>query len=204
MTIGILGGTGDFGQGLAVRLRRLGEEVLVGSRSPRDDIVSNREAAERAELVFLSVPPAAVEATARELAGVLAGKVVVSVASPVVFRDGRPAAETGERSLAELAAEAAPEARMTAGFHTVAARALAQAEPVDEDVLICGDDAEAKAVVIGHADAIDGVRGIDAGGLRLSRELEGLTAVLIAVNRRYKVRAGVRVTGLSDERRSSA
>jgi predicted dinucleotide-binding enzyme len=91
------------------------------------------------------------------------------------------------------------------GFHDVAAGKLKAVEkPVETDILICGDDAEAKAVVIGHADAIEGVRGVDAGGLQLAREIEGLTAVLVAVNKRYKVRAGVRVTGLSDERRMMA
>jgi NADPH-dependent F420 reductase len=196
VTIGILGGTGDFGQGLAARLRSLGEEVLVGSRSPRDDIVSNREAAERADVVFLSVPPGAVEATARELADVLAGKVVVSVASPVTFRDGRPTAETGEKSLAELAVEAAPEARMTAGFHTVAAGALARPEPIDEDVIICGDDADAKAVVSELAARIVTGRVIDAGRLECARWLETLTALLLNINRNYRSETGVRITGL--------
>lgn len=196
MTIGILGGTGGFGQGLATRLRRLGEEVLVGSRSPRDDIVSNREAAERGELVFLSVPSAAVEATARELADALAEKIVVSVASSVVFRDGRPAAETGEKSLAELAAAAAPEARMTAGFHTVAARALERPEPLDEDVLICGDDAEAKAVVAELGERIVAGKAIDVGRLECARWLETLTALLLNINRNYRCETGVRITGL--------
>jgi NADPH-dependent F420 reductase len=196
VTIGILGGTGAFGQGLAARLGRLGEDVLVGSRSPHDDIVSNREAAERADLVVLSVPPAAVEATARELADALAGKVVVSVASPVVFRDGRPAAETGERSLAELAAAAAPEARMTAGFHTVAARTLARPEPIDEDVLVCGDDAEAKAVVADLAERLVTGRAVDVGRLECARWLETLTALLLNINRNYRSETGVRITGL--------
>jgi 8-hydroxy-5-deazaflavin:NADPH oxidoreductase len=196
VTIGILGGTGDFGRGLAARLRRLGEEVLVGSRSPRDDIVSNREAAERGELLFLSVPPTAVEATASELADALAGKIVVTVASPVVFRDGRPAAETGEKSLAELAADAAPEARMTAGFHTVAAGALERSEAVDEDVLICGDDAEAKAVVAELAERMVAGKAIDVGRLECARWLETLTAVLLNINRNYRSETGVRITGI--------
>lgn len=196
MIIGILGGTGDFGQGLAIRLRRLGEEVLVGSRTPRDGIVSNAEAAERAELVFLAVPPTGVEETARELAAELAGKIVVSVASPVVFRDGRPTAEPGERSLAEGAAEAAPEARMTAGFHTVAAKALAGEEPIDEDVLLCGNDAEAKQEVAALADRLVEGRAIDCGRLEAARWLETLTVLLLNINRNYKSETGVRITGI--------
>jgi 8-hydroxy-5-deazaflavin:NADPH oxidoreductase len=196
MTVGILGGTGDFGQGLATRLRSLGEDVLVGSRSPRNGSVTNAEAAERADLVFLSVPPGGVETTARDLAAVLAGKIVISVASPVVFRDGRPTIEAGDRSLAELAAQAAPEARMVAGFHTVAAKALSRPDPIDEDVLLCGDDAEAKASVVGLAERIVTGRALDCGRLEAARWLETLTALLLTINRNYKSETGVRITGL--------
>jgi 8-hydroxy-5-deazaflavin:NADPH oxidoreductase len=196
LRIAVVGGTGGFGRGLADRLGRLGEDVVVGSRSPRDDIVSNREAAEGGELVFLSVPPAAVEETATELADVLAGKITVSVASPVVFRDGRPTADPGARSLAELAAEAAPEARIVAGFHTVAAKALAAEGPIDEDVLLCGNDAEAKAVVAELADRMVTGRAIDCGRLETARWLETLTALLLNINRNYKSETGVRITGL--------
>ena len=196
MTIGVLGGTGGFGRALAERLRRLGEEVLIGSRTPREEIVSNAEAAARSELIFLSVPPAAVEPTAAALADELAGKILVSVASPVVFRDGRPAAEPGERSLAELAAAAAPQARVVAGFHTVAARALASDGPIDEDVLLCGDDAEAKGVVAALAERIVTGKAVDCGRLETARWLETLTALLLNINRNYRCETGVRITGL--------
>lgn len=195
--IGILGGSGDFGQGLAERLRRLGEEVVIGSRTPRDDFVANAEAARTAEIVFLSVPPEGVEATARDLADALAGRIVVSVASPVVFRDGKAGAEPGDLSLAELAARAAPEARIVAGFHTVSAKLLADPEKaLHEDVLICGDDAEAKAVVAALAERLVEGRAVDAGRLEVARWVEPLTAVLLNVNRRYKATSGISVTGL--------
>ena len=195
--IGILGGSGDFGQGLAERLRRLGEEVVIGSRTPRDDFVANAEAARSAELVFLSVPPEGVEATARDLADALAGRIVVSVASPVVFRDGKAGADPGDLSLAELAARAAPEARVVAGFHTVSAKLLADpAKPLHEDVLVCGDDAEAKGVVGALAERLVEGRAVDAGRLEVARWLEPLTAVLLNVNRSYKANSGIRVTGL--------
>ncbi len=196
MTIAIIGGTGGFGRGLAERLRRTGEHVLVGSRTPRDEIVSNREAAERADVVFLSVPPEGVDAMARELADVLAGKVVVSVASPVAFRGGRPTAEPGERSLAELVAEAAPGARVVAGFHTVAARGLGRESPLDEDVLICGEDDEAKRVVARIAETLVEGRAVDTGPLETARWLETLTALLLNINRNYRSETGVRITGL--------
>jgi 8-hydroxy-5-deazaflavin:NADPH oxidoreductase len=196
VTIGILGGTGAFGRALGLRLERLGEEVFLGSRTPRDEFVANAEAARRGELVFVAVPPDGVEPTTRELGGDLAGKVVVSVASPVVFRDGRPSLEAGERSLAELVAEAAPEARVVAGFHTVAAKALASEDPIDEDVLICGDDADAKRVVGELAERIVNGRAIDAGRLEAARWLETLTVVLLNINRNYKSQTGIRITGL--------
>ena len=195
--IGIVGGTGDFGQGLAERLRRLGEEVELGSRTPHDEFVSNRECAEDADIVFLSVPPEGLAEMCANLASNLEGKIAVSVASPVVFVGGKPAAAPRELSLAELGAQGAPGARMVAGFHTLSAKALARVdEPLDEDVLLCGDDEEAKAVVAGLAERLVEGRAVDAGRLEVARWLEPLTAVLLNVNRRYKVSSGVKVTGL--------
>jgi len=195
--IGIVGGTGDFGRGLAGRLRRLGEEVVVGSRTPRDELVANEEAAGAGEIVFLSVPPAGVEATAAALARPLAGKILVSVASPVVVRGGVASVDAGERSLAEMAAAAAPGARVVAGFHTVSAKALADLDrPLEEDVLLAADDAEAKEAVAELAERLVAGRVVDAGPLEAAGSLETLTAVLVNVNRRYRTNAGVRITGL--------
>jgi NADPH-dependent F420 reductase len=131
------------------------------------------------------------------LAQNLEGKITVSVASPIVFIEGQPGAAVGELSLAELAQRAAAGARVVAGFHTVSAKALARADdPLDEDVLICGDDEEAKAVVAELAERIIEGRAVDAGRLEVARWLEPTTAVLLNVNRRYKANAGVRITGL--------
>lgn len=195
--IGILGGSGDFGQGLAERLGRLGEDVVIGSRTPRGAFVSNAEAARASDVVFLSVPPQGVEGTARELADQLAGRIVVSVASPVVFVDGKPAARPAELSLAELAQRAAPAARLVAGFHTVSAKMLADVDQtLAEDVLVCGDDEEAKEVVASLGEQLVDGRAVDCGRLEVARWLEPLTAVLLNVNRRYRTNSGVRVTGL--------
>jgi 8-hydroxy-5-deazaflavin:NADPH oxidoreductase len=197
--IGIVGGSGDFGQGLAERLQRIGEEVVIGSRTPRDEFVSNEEACRRSEVVFLSVPPGGVADMSRVLRDVLAGRIVVSVAAPIVFVDGQVGAASEEISLAEITAVEAPDARVVAGFHTVSARALADPElPLDEDVLLAGDDAEAKDVVAGLAGRLVEGRAVDCGRLEVARWLETLTAVLLNVNRRYKVNAGVRVTGLPE------
>ena len=197
--IGIVGGSGDFGQGLAERLRRIGEEVVIGSRTPRGDFVSNPEASLASSVVFLSVPPGGVADMALGLRDALAGRIIVSVAAPVVFREGKPGAEPGELSLAEITAAAAPEARVVSGFHTVSAKALADADvQLDEDVLLAGDDAEAKAVVADLAERLVLGRAVDCGRLEVSRWLETLTAVILNVNRRYKTNAGVRVTGLPE------
>jgi 8-hydroxy-5-deazaflavin:NADPH oxidoreductase len=195
--IALLGGSGDFGQGLAERFRRLGEEVVIGSRTPRGEFVANAEAARAADVAFLCFPPEGVEPSTQGLADDLAGRIVVSVASPVVFRDGKAGADPGELSLAELAARAAPEARVVAGFHTVSAKALADhGKQLDEDVLLCGDDREAKGVVAQLAERLVSGRAVDCGRLEVARWLEPLTAVLLNVNRRYKANSGVRVTGL--------
>jgi len=195
--IGIVGGSGGFGQGIATRLRAHGHDVLIGSRTPRDDFVSNPEACDRSDVVFLSVPPAHVEAMAHELGPHLRGKIAVSVATAVVFRDGRPTAEPGPVSIAELLAAGAPEARVVSGFHTVSAKGLADAaHELDDDVLLCGDDEVAKESVSALARQIVSGRVIDAGPLSVSRWLETITAVLLNVNRRYKAHTGIKITGL--------
>lgn len=195
--IGIVGGSGDFGQGLAGRLRKHGHDVVIGSRSPREEFVANAEACRCSDVVFLSIPPASVAEMTRELAPDLDGKIAVSVATAVVFRDGKPFAEQGEISLAEIVAREAPGARVVAGFHTVSSKSLAAVErELHEDVLFCGDDAEAKAVVEGLAAKVVVGRAVDAGPLVVSRWLETLTAVLLNVNRRYKAHTGIKITDL--------
>lgn len=195
--IGIVGGSGDFGQGVAGRLRVHGHEVVIGSRTPRDEFVSNPECCERSEVVFLSIPGDGVRPMVRELSRRLAGKVVVSVATSVVFRAGRPTAEPGPISLAELAQREAPDARVVAALHTVSARLLAKLDhELDEDTLLCGDDDEAKAVVAELCERLIAGRALDCGRLESARWLETLTAVLLNVNRRYRANTGIRITGL--------
>jgi NADPH-dependent F420 reductase len=187
--IGIVGGSGDFGQGLAKRLSRVGEEVIIGSRTPREDFVSNPEACRRSDVVFLCVPPENAVKMAEDLAEGLRDRIVVSVASSLRPPEGA--------SLAELSAAAAPGARFVAGFHTVSAKLLGELDHVlDEDVLLCGDDEEAKAPVAGLAERIVAGRAVDCGGLRTARRLETLTGLLVTVNRRYRTNAGVRITGI--------
>ena len=195
--IGIVGGSGDFGQGLAARLRAHGYGVLIGSRTPRDDFVSNLECCRGSDLVFLSIPPGSVEAMSRELGPCLAGKIAVSVATAVVFKDGRPMAEQNPISIAEMLALEAPGARVVSGFHTISSKGLADVDRMlREDVLLCGDDDLAKAEVSRLAELIVDGRAVDSGPLYVSRWLETLTVALLNINRRYKAHTGIRITGL--------
>jgi 8-hydroxy-5-deazaflavin:NADPH oxidoreductase len=195
--IGIVGGSGDFGQGVAGRLLAHGHDVVIGSRTPRDDFVSNAECCERSDVVFLSIPAESVRPITRELSRHLAAKVVVSVATSVVFRDGHPTADPGRTSLAELTQREAADARVVAALHTVSARLLARLDhELDEDTLYCGGDEEAKAVVADLCSQLVAGRAVDAGPLESARWLETLTAVLLNVNRRYRKNTGIRITGL--------
>jgi NADPH-dependent F420 reductase len=197
--IGIVGGSGDFGQGVAGRLRAHGYDVVIGSRTPKGEFVSNPECCECSEVVFLSIPAHGVEPMVRELAPQLAGKIAVSVATAVVFRDGQPVADPGAISLAEITQLEAPGARVVSALHTVSARLLAQLDhELDEDTLVCGDDAESKERVSALCRHLVAGKAVDCGPLVTSRCLETLTAALIHVNRRYRANSGIRVTGLRD------
>jgi NADPH-dependent F420 reductase len=187
--IGVVGGRGDFGRGIAARLRKAGEEVVIGSRTPEGEYLPNPEACRRSDVVFLCVPADNAVAMAEELGGELVDRVVVSVAAPLRLREAA--------SLAELTAAVIPNARVVAGFHTVSAKLLVDLDhALDEDVLLCGDDAEAKELVSRLAERIVDGRAVDCGNLRTARRLEGLTGLLVGVNRRYRTNAGIRVTGL--------
>jgi NADPH-dependent F420 reductase len=214
-SIAIIGGTGPQGTGLAYRLARAGHEVILGSRSEEratvaaDELAArlkgsgfvtgatNIEAARKADLVLLAVPYHGHDDLVASLAGAVRGKVVVSCVNPLGF-DKRGAfgltVEAG--SAAESAAALLPEATVVGAFHHLSAITLISDEPLPEDVLVCSDDKNAKAVVIELARAVTGRPGIDAGKLRLARQLEPLTAVLISINRAYKVHSGIRITGL--------
>lgn len=206
MKIAVVGGTGAFGQALAQRLVAVGEEVLIGSRDPqraRELAVAygagggaNADVAREADLVVLSVPGRAALETARSLADAIESTPVLSVASDLRFTDGGVLPGRLGRSLAEEIADvvAAP---VAAGLQSLAAAHLAATEPPDEDVLVCGDDIAAKAPALELGARLVAGRSIDAGPLANARALEAMTAVLLNVNRRYRVRAGIRLTGFS-------
>ncbi|MGN6576949.1 MAG: NADPH-dependent F420 reductase [Nocardioides sp.] len=214
-TIAVIGGTGPQGRGLAYRWAKHGHTVVLGSRSaeraeataaeirerlPEAAVrgATNADALDGADVAVLAVPYDGHDELVTALAGGLAGKVVVSCVNPLGFDKQGPYGLPVERSAAESAAAIVPDARVTGAFHHVSAPSLwGEADYLDhEDVLVCGDDAEAKEVVIGLARAVTGRDGVDAGRLRLARQLEPLTAVLISINKRYKTRSGVAISGL--------
>jgi len=217
LTIGILGGTGDQGRGLSYRFARAGQRVLIGSRSSeRGETAArevaalpgvtgavtgaaNPEVAEAADLAIVTVPWEGHAETVASLREPLAGKVVVDCVNPLGFDERGPyPLRVPEGSAAEQTAALLPASRVCAAFHHVSASLLADPAVgrVDLDVLVLGDDREAVAVVMALAARIDGVRGVHAGRLRNAGQVEALTANLIAINRRYKTHAGIRVTGL--------
>lgn len=213
--IAVIGGTGPQGKGLGYRWARHGHTVVLGSRAaeraeaaaseirervPEADVsgATNLEALAGADVAVLAVPYDGHDALVAELADGLAGKVVVSCVNPLGFDKQGPYGLDVERSAAESAAALVPDARVVGAFHHVSAPSLwGKADYLDhEDVLVCGDDEDAKAVVIGLARSVVGRDGVDAGRLRLARQLEPLTAVLISINKRYKTRSGVAISGL--------
>ena len=209
MRIAILGGTGSFGQALAGRLAELGEdEVVIGSR----DAARARQAADAlgggkvsgnengravrdADLVVLAVNADAALDTARELSAALGETPLLSVASAIRFERGLGALpDPDARSLAERVQDAVA-APVAAGLHSIAAANL-DAAPPEEDALICADDPRAKELALELAAKLVAGRALDVGPLASARALEGLTAVIVNLNRRYKAHAGVRVTGI--------
>jgi 8-hydroxy-5-deazaflavin:NADPH oxidoreductase len=204
MRVAIVGGTGPFGRGLAARLHAAGDAVTIGSRDAAkakalaDELgvagEANADAVANAELAVLAVNAEAAVETARSLAGALGSTPLLSVASELGFgEDGaRPGAEGS--SLAERVA-AVVDGPVAAGLHSVAARNLGEEAP-DEDALVCGDDAATKMLALELASHVVAGRALDAGPLAAARALEGLTAVIVNLNRGYKGHAGFRVTGL--------
>lgn len=206
MKVAILGGTGSFGRALAARLAAVGEDdVVIGSRDAARaqaaaaelgvSGTTNEEAVRGADLAILAVNAEAALDTARGIAGALGATPLLSVASAIRFEKGVGMLPDPERrSLAERVQEVV-RAPVAAGLHSVAASNLEEEHP-DEDALVCGDDAAAKSLALELAAKLVGGRALDAGPLASARALEGLTAVIVNLNRRYKAHAGVRVTGV--------
>jgi 8-hydroxy-5-deazaflavin:NADPH oxidoreductase len=205
MRLAILGGTGTFGRALAERVHALGEEVVIGSRdaSRANEIAvvlgvegaANENAVEGADLVVLAVRSNAALETARALAPVLQKTPLLCVASDLTFTDRGVLPGRQTYSLAEHI-DRIVDAPVAAGMQTLAAVHLTQPDPPEEDVLVCGDDPRAKEPSLELAGRLVNGRAIDAGPLANARALEGMTAVILNVNRRYRAHAGIRLVGL--------
>jgi NADPH-dependent F420 reductase len=214
--IAVVGGTGPQGKGLAYRFAKHGHAVVLGSRAADraeaaakeisdrvpDATVSgagNADAAADADVVVLAIPYDGHDDLVDDLAPVLEGKTVISCVNPLGFdKQGPYGLDVPSGSAAEGAAAILPESGVVGAFHHVSAVSLWGEEAFldHEDVLVCGDDADAKQVAIDLARCVTGRDGIDAGRLRLARQLEPLTAVLISINKRYKTRSGIAISGV--------
>ena len=214
--IAVIGGTGPQGRGLAYRWAKHGHRVVLGSRSADRATAaaaeisargtagpvsgaSNADAAAGADVVVLAVPYDGHDDLVSSLAEQLGGKTVISCVNPLGFdKRGPYGLDVPGGSAAETAAALVPSARLVGAFHHVSAPSLwSEEEYLDhEDVLVCGDDADAKAVAVELARAVTSRDGVDAGRLRIARQLEPWTAVLISINKRYKIRSGTRISGL--------
>lgn len=208
MRVAILGGTGSFGHALAHRLAALGEdEIVIGSRDAqraqdaavaiggRVSGATNHDAVAGADLVVLAVKADGALETARDVADALGDTPLLSVATAIVFEKGvGMLPDPDALSLAERV-QAVVRAPVAAGLHSIAASNL-EDEPPEEDALICSDDARAKELSIELAGKLVAGRALDAGPLASARALEGLTAVIVNLNRRYKAHAGIRITGV--------
>ncbi len=215
LVIGILGGTGDQGRGLARRFALAGHLVIIGSRSherahataqqmgqeigPNVRGLANADAAREADLVIAAVPWEGHGELLSALAAELAGKIVVDCVNPLGFdQRGAYPLKVAEGSAAQQAAALLPDSRVVAAFHHVSAILLLDPEidTIDLDVLVLGDDREATDLVQALAARIPGARGIYAGRLRNCGQVEALTANLVSINRRYKAHAGLRITDI--------
>ena len=209
LVVGVLGGTGPQGKGLAYRFARAGQKVILGSRAAEraraaaDELglgiegADNAECARRSDVVIVAVPWDGHGATLEALREDLAGKLVVDCVNPLGFdKKGAYALKPEEGSAAEQAAALLPDSRVTAAFHHLSAVLLADPEvdEIDTDVLVLGEERADVEIVQALAGRIAGMRGIFSGRLRNAHQVESLVANLISVNRRYKAHAGLRVT----------
>ena len=216
MRIAVVGGTGKEGQGLAQGWARAGQEVIIGSRTlPRARQTAetinrevgrtvatgmlNREAAAAGEIVVLTVPYDAHEKTLLDIREAIQGKILVDVTVPVdPEKPRRLRIPPGGSATEEAQALLGSETRVVAAFQNISYTHLARGEPIASDVLVCGDDRESRQAVIELAGLLH-LRALDAGPARNARVVEGLTVVLMEINRRQKVQgAGIRITGLPE------
>ena len=216
MNVAILGGTGKEGAGLATRWALAGHSIIIGSRDAaraHDKAVelreathkmavageSNAEAARQGTVIVIALPAQGLAATLPEVRDGCRGKVVISTVVPLTFGGPRLFTPPPAGSSAEEAQGLLPDAKVVAAFHHIAAHELSATDhPIECDLLMCGADADAKAVVTELGRSM-GLRSIDVGPLTNAGPVEGITALLATINRRYKLKnSGIQITGLPD------
>ena len=214
-TIAIIGGSGPEGRGLGLRFAMAGHQVVLGSRSADraakavDELMKlvpdmpitgavNAEAAQAGEWVVLSVPHDGLSETVQSLKPALDSKLLVSVVAPLKFVKGLPTAvQVPEGSAAQQVAGLLPKSNVVAAFHHVSAQdLLVPNRGLEGDVIVCGDDDEAKQEVMALAKQIVGLRAIDGGPLVNARYVEELTALLLYVNKVYHAHSTIRLVGV--------
>ncbi|MBI2902755.1 MAG: NADPH-dependent F420 reductase [Candidatus Methylomirabilis oxyfera] len=220
MKIGILGGTGREGTALALRWAASGEDVIIGSREEQRAVAaadqlnrtmgkitirgaSNRQAAEEAEVVVLTVPASAHLATLKEVREALRGKLVIdATVSLDPDAPGRLSSANHRSAIEEAQEFLGAGINVVAAFQNVSYRLLREPNrKIDCDVLVCGDDPEARQIAMALVEKA-GLRALDAGPAHYARTVEGLTPLLLELNRRYKTKeAGIRITGLPEKER---
>jgi NADPH-dependent F420 reductase len=212
--IGILGGTGDQGRGLARRFAMAGHPVIIGSRyedrarTAAAEIAhdsqsvqgrTNHDTARDAQIVIAAMPWEGHGELLSSLAPELAGKIVIDCVVPLAFdAHGAYALRVAEGSAAQQAADLLPESTVVAAFHHVSAKLLleSEVETLDQDILVLGDVREATDLVQALVARIPGMRGVYGGRLRNAGQVEALTVNLVSINRRYKAHAGLRITDI--------
>ncbi len=218
-TIGLIGGTGPEGVGLAMRLALAGEAVRIGSRrrerasaaaatvrealtaagaSADVDGALNRDVVAASDIVVVTVPFDGHEATLIDLRDAIGAKLVVDAVVPLVFNHGVPGVATvPQGSATEQAQDLLPQARVIGAFHNLSAKKLQSLDtPMLGDVLVTGDDTDAKQSVMELVAKISDLRAVDAGPLAMSKFVEDITALILGINRRYKKQAAVQMVGL--------
>jgi 8-hydroxy-5-deazaflavin:NADPH oxidoreductase len=204
LRVAVVGGTGSFGQAVAKRLVDAGIEVVIGSRDAERALetaallgcegAGNDDAVRDVDLVVFAVKADAAVESARDLRQSIGSTPVLSVCAELSFGPGGVKPTDEATSIAKRI-EDELDAPVVAGLHSLAAASLADA-PADEDALVCGDDAAAKELALELAARLVSGRAVDAGPLAGARALEGMTAVIVNVNKRYKAHAGLRLTGV--------
>ena len=212
--IGVIGGTGPEGRGLATRFALAGECVFIGSRNSQkgqevaEEISessgnliqggNNEEAAQKGDVIIISVPYEGHVNILSKLEAFLKNKIVINVVAPLVFGKNFISSITVEEgSAAEQAQLLLPDSKVVGAFHNISAQDLLRfQEKVSCDVIVCSDFLDSKKYVMQLAEKIDGVRGVDGGILANSKYVEQLTALLLNINKTYKSHSSIKITGI--------